>query len=457
MSSVARYFFIGIGGIGMSALARYLKANGALVGGYDRTATPLTRALEAQGMAIIYADHSESIPQQFRSPGDDLLVIRTPAVPLHAALIQHYTALGVPMKKRAELLADVASTHRTLAVAGTHGKTTTSSILGHILHRSQVGATAFVGGLMTGHESNILIDTESDWMVLEADEFDRSFHHLDPWGAIITSIDPDHLDIYGDSDTFTKAFDSFASKVRGPLILEEHVQLPSSHERTLRYGIGKGDYRAEGIEVRDERFTFDIHGPRIHWKDLSIQLPGRHNIANTVAAVAMAHQVGLSEEEIRSGIDSYQGVRRRFQFIIDREDLTYIDDYAHHPSEISACISAARELYPESKLTVAFQPHLYSRTRDFMTGFAESLSQADEIILIPIYPAREEPIEGVDSEALLDAISITNKVLCVKEDLPTAIAGRELEVLLTLGAGDIDQEIPRIKELLTKGKNPTDP
>jgi UDP-N-acetylmuramate--alanine ligase len=454
MRSKEKYYFIGIGGIGMSALARYFKAAGAQVAGYDKTPSPLIDRLVEEGIEISFSQAEEQIPSYIIEADEELLVVRTPAVPADSAIIRYFEQKGVTIKKRSEVLAMVAASKRCLAVAGTHGKTTTSSILGHVLHQSSLSCTAFVGGVMSGYESNILLDPESDFVVLEADEFDRSFHRLRPEKAIITSMDPDHLDIYGDEQEFKRAFQAFAAQVESDIFHDIHVDLEGKELNVHSYGIEKGDVQAKNLRVRDGRFEFDLSLGSETWKGLSLDLPGRHNILNAIAALSMCHSLGVSEQEVRDGLASYQGVKRRFEYVLKDEGLVFIDDYAHHPSEIDASIHAARELYPGSKLTVAFQPHLFSRTRDFMTGFAESLSRADELILLPIYPAREEPIPGITSDALLDQIGLTNKVLCVKEELPTYIAGRELEVLLTLGAGDIDREIPRIKDILSERSRP---
>lgn len=449
-----RYFFIGIGGIGMSALARYFLANGCAVGGYDKTRSDLTRSLEKEGMMVVYEDDKNVIPQEFRTVNDSLLVVRTPAVPINSAITQYYSEAGAEIKKRSEVLSAIAASKQCIAVAGTHGKTTTSSILGHILHRSSLGCTAFVGGILTGYEANVLIDPDSPYVVLEADEFDRSFHHLDPRWAIVTSTDADHLDIYGSGEQFISAFEEFIAKVSVSVFTHRSVPADIKNEKTLDYGIDEGHIQAKNIRVHDGRFHFDIVAKEWTFSDASISLPGRHNVLNCMAAIAICKAVGVGESEIRSGLVSYRGVKRRFEYMANEVDIVFIDDYAHHPTEIEACISSVRELYPEKKLTLAFQPHLYSRTRDFMPGFAKSLSMADELILLPIYPAREEPIEGVTSEVLLQQISVTNKVLCEKEELPSLIATRELEVLLTLGAGDIDREIPRIQDLLKKRLKP---
>lgn len=444
-----KYYFIGIGGIGMSALARYLHAEGHEVAGYDRSSSPLTESLEAEGMTIGYEDALSSIPSSFQNIGEDLQVVRTPAVPMETFIIQFFTKAGAAIMKRSQMLASLSSSKRCIAVAGTHGKTTTSSILAHLLRSSELGCTAFVGGIMTGYDTNVLIDPKSPFIVLEADEFDRSFHYLEPEIAIVTSTDADHLDIYGDGDSVKAAFVEFASRVRpeGRIIAHVDTGLEACPEAG-RYGIERGGIRAENIRVEAGRFVFDADFSGIRVEGLSISLPGRHNVLNALAACSVALHLGVDAETVKAALASYAGVRRRFEFVERNEEVVFIDDYAHHPSEIQACVSSVKELFPGKRITAVFQPHLFSRTRDFMDGFAAALSEVNEVVLVDIYPAREEPIDGVSSQRLLEKISVTNKVLCEKGKLPAHIAARDLEVLLTMGAGDIDREIPRIQEAL---------
>lgn len=453
MTEAKRYYFIGIGGIGMSALARYVAAAGAAVAGYDRTPSPLTAQLEAEGMRISYSDTEADIPTEFRSIDDELLVVRTPAVPSDNQVLSYFRAVGARIVKRSEFLAAIAASKTCLAVAGTHGKTTTSSILAHIMATSSLGCTAFVGGIMTGYQSNVIIDTDSPYVVLEADEFDRSFHHLAPQQAIVTSTDADHLDIYDAPEAFQQAFQDFAMRVLPDGLLLHHAEVRGLETKASSrdYGIAQGELRAESVVVKDGRFHFDIVGTEL--QGLSLPLPGRHNVLNALAACGIALELGVRPDEIRAAFASYGGVKRRFEFIHQDAERVYIDDYAHHPTEIQACISSVRELYPGKKVTVIFQPHLFSRTRDFMDGFAESLSLADELILLPIYPARELPIAGVDSQALLSKVGLTNKLLCEKGEVPARIAAAELEVLLTLGAGDIDRLVPLIHKEFTQKAN----
>jgi UDP-N-acetylmuramate--alanine ligase len=451
MEEIKRYYFIGIGGIGMSALARYVKAMGADVAGYDRSPSELTAQLESEGIPITFEDDRSTIESALKVISEDLLVVRTPAVPIENDILTYFQEASAKVKKRSELLARIAASKTCIAVAGTHGKTTTTSILAHLLASSEIGCTAFVGGIMPAYNGNVIIDTDSPYVVLEADEFDRSFHHLDPYMAIITSTDADHLDIYETKDSFGKAFEEFAKRVGPKGLLLHHVEVSSfdTPVRQCAYDIDGGTLRATNVHVSSGQFHFDLEFGAHFIENLSIPLPGRHNVLNALAACGIALEIGISELIIRKALASYVGVKRRFELVYRTQSHVFIDDYAHHPTEIEACISSVRELYPDSKLTVVFQPHLYSRTRDFMTGFAESLSQADEVILLPIYPARELPIQGVDSEALLDLISVTNRLVCEKGQLPSLIATRELEVLLTLGAGDIDRLIPAIKKQLS--------
>jgi len=442
-------YFIGIGGIGMSALARFFHAAGYPVAGYDLTPSDLTEALVSEGIQISYEDDFNTVPEEYRSRRT--LVVRTPAVPQTNLILSRFREGGNEEVKRSQLLAQVAEDKRCLAVAGTHGKTTTSAILAHIMHGSSMGCTAFVGGVLSGYERNVLIDPESDFLVLEADEFDRSFHVLSPESAVVTATDPDHLDIYSDQEGFEQAFLEFADRLNGQgrLFYERQVELFEGIPDATNYGIQEGDvflsdYRLErGIHHFDLQFSAD----RVV-TDLSFPIPGRHNLSNAIAASCLALESGLDDHSLRKGLAGFPGVKRRFERIIERDDLVFVDDYAHHPREIEACIQATRERYPGKHITAVFQPHLFSRTRDFMQGFADALSNVDHLILLPIYPAREEPIAGVSSEVLLDRVLLANKKLCEKALLADYIADMELEVLLTMGAGDIDRSVPLIHQRL---------
>jgi UDP-N-acetylmuramate--alanine ligase len=443
-------YFIGIGGIGMSALARFFHAKGHQVAGYDKSDSPLIRELVAEGIEVILEDRIELLPA-YLNPSDTL-VVRTPAVPADAVILGHVKEAGYELIKRSELLAMVSQGMRSIAVAGTHGKTTTSSMIAHILTHSGFGCNAFIGGVMTGYNTNVLINPESKFMVLEADEFDRSFHHLQPELAVITSLDPDHLDIYETEDNFRLAFQTFAAGVQSDGTLFSHDAIPPFPISTSQqsYGLDDAMFKASNIHIKEGAFHFDLIHSAGKINDLVLHMPGRHNVTNATAACAIALALEIPEVKIREALDAYEGVHRRFQFHQRGPVVQLIDDYAHHPSEIKACLNAARELFPDKKLTVAFQPHLFSRTRDFLDGFAESLSLADEVVLVPIYPAREKPIPGVTSEEILNRMSLTNTMLCTKEELPTHFAARELEVLLILGAGDIDRTIPLINSVLSK-------
>ena len=435
LNDIKKVYFIGIGGIGMSALARYFNGRGAEVHGYDKTETLLTKKLVEEGMQIHYAEEVSQVPD-----GVDL-VVYTPAVPASHKELVFFRASGIPVKKRAEVLGIISRGMKTVAVAGTHGKTTTSSILAYLLRCGGIDCTAFLGGIAMNFGSNF-VEGHSDWVVVEADEFDRSFLHLSPNIAVILSMDADHLDIYGDRETLLETgFRAFAAKVEkgGRLYvhyrwLEELGDWPFAES----YGIGQGTYRSENVRVEDGYFTFDYRSPSHHIDGLQLALPGRHNVENATAALSVALQLGVEEAAIREGLRSFRGIRRRFEILYRSEGRAYIDDYAHHPSELAAAIGAARELFPGKRITGIFQPHLYSRTRDFADGFAEALDQLDEILLVEIYPARELPIEGVESRLLLSKMKKREKRLASKAGLLEEVEKSHPEVLLTLGAGDID-------------------
>ena len=443
-------YFVGIGGIGMSALARFFHARGHVVAGYDRSDSPLIQDLRNEGLEVLLSDEPDKLPDFARDKGT--LVVRTPAVPADTAVLSYFMEHGHPILKRSELLAQVSQGMRTIAVAGTHGKTTTSSMIAHILTHSGHGCTAFIGGLMSGYESNVLIDADSDWVVLEADEFDRSFHHLHPEIAVVTSVDPDHLDIYGDEAEFKAAFNTFVNGVEksGTVFCFNEIPEFKASASQFSYGTSPSDFEVGNVHVKEGAFHFDLKAPDRTIEDITLPLPGRHNVWNAAASCSVALKLGLSDTQVKEALKAYKGVKRRFEVHQHGPAVYFIDDYAHHPTEITACIQAVRELYPGKRLTVAFQPHLFSRTKDFLTGFAKSLSLADELILLPIYPAREKPIPGITSEALLEQATIANTVMCTKEELPSHIAELELEVLLVLGAGDIDRTIPLINSVLSE-------
>ncbi len=452
---MVNYYFLGIGGIGMSALARYFKAKGCEVCGYDRTATPLTAALECEGIGISFDESVEAIPRLFLNKSTTQ-VIFTPAIPAGHPQLQYFRQEGFDLKKRSEVLGDITRSARGLCVAGTHGKTTTSTILAHLMRQSEVDCNAFLGGVSNNYSTNLLLSDRSDYVVIEADEYDRSFHRLTPHIAIITTADPDHLDIYGSEDGFCEGFEHFTSLVKpgGAIVMHTEVDIrPRLQEgvRLYRYSETNGDFRAENIRIGNGEIVFDFVAPTERVDDVKLGVPVKINITNSVAAMAVAWLSGVTGEELKRGIASYEGIYRRFNVLLDGSegDQVLIDDYAHHPTELSASIASVRALYPNKRITGIFQPHLFTRTRDFMDGFAAELAKLDAIILLPIYPARELPIEGVTSDLLLERINNECKVLCAKEKLVTLLADRSDELIITLGAGDIDQEVPRIKEMLS--------
>lgn len=453
--SLKSVYFLGIGGIGMSALARYLHKAGVQVSGYDKTPTGLTAALIAEGIPIHFDDQPGAIPE------DTDLVIYTPAVPDDLAEIKHIRQKGLPLKKRSEMLGEITAAKKTLAVAGTHGKTTVTTLISHLLYSGHQGCTSFLGGIAKNYNSNLLLQPDSPYMVAEADEFDRSFLRLFPWLAIITSADADHLDIYGDHNALKDSFAAFTSNIHedGFLLIKAGVEIPIKAKtgvRIYRYSSGSpADFAIENLSLANGTYTFDLvtPGERIH--DINPVLPGLFNVENSVAAAAAAYLCGSTADEIRNGIHTFTGVQRRFDQRINTPGLLYIDDYAHHPEELRACISSVRAIYPQRHITGIFQPHLYSRTRDFADGFAGSLSLLDRVILLDIYPARERPIAGVSSELIYEKITAPDKHLCSKQQALDLIQEKQPDILLTLGAGDIDQMVPEIvtifKEKATAG------
>lgn len=455
LNDIKAVYLIGIGGIGMSALARYFSSQGKVVCGYDRVATQLTKDMEKAGIAIHYQDDVESIPASFKKPNSkaETLVIYTPAVPDEHNELNFFRGENHRIMKRSEVLGELSKTYRTIAVAGTHGKTTTSSILAHLLKSSSVDCTAFLGGISTNYNTNLLTSTTSELMVVEADEFDRSFLTLSPEMAIITSVDADHLDVYGTADEMLNSFRDFTSRIteNGTLIYRSDLPFENTSRRNFTYSLkDRCDYYSTDLTVDAGQYVFDLISPSGKLTELRFGMLGLHNVENAVAAFAAADQLGLSENEIRNGLATYKGVKRRFDVHILSEELVYIDDYAHHPTEISACVNSVRELYPNRKIKAIFQPHLFSRTKDHMNGFAESLSLMDEVILLDIYPAREKPMEGITSGALLEKITQKQKQLLSKEQAISSITKENTDVLLTLGAGDIDQLVqPIIQKLKT--------
>ncbi|MEY2765042.1 MAG: hypothetical protein RLZZ205_1466 [Bacteroidota bacterium] len=441
------FYFLGIGGIGMSALARFFNAKGHIVLGYDRLSTPLTQQLEQEGIDITYEDDLLHLPSLLRlTPSEKVWVCFTPAIPATSVLRQYFEHNGFPMMKRSVLLGKITEQYHTIAVAGTHGKTTTSSMIAHVLNEIGFKVNAFLGGISANFKSNLVL-AESDWVVVEADEFDRSFLTLSPEWAVITAVDPDHLDIYGDASTFEKGFQAFAKNIKpnGHLLKQSNVTTDfiglSEGTAIVNYGITLDqtiDCRAENIVIQNGSFVFDYKG-QSDINHIVCGLSGQHNVENAVAAIAIALACGGQPEDIKKAMASFKGVGRRFERIFDGNGVVMIDDYAHHPTELNAAISSARMLFPNKKIGGVFQPHLFSRTRDFLDGFVSALEKLDGVILLPIYPARELPIEGVDSQLILDKISLLDKKLLEKSELLEIGIPADWEVVLTLGAGDIDQ------------------
>ena len=461
MQAIDTYYFLGIGGIGMSALARYFVAKGFRVMGYDRTPSPLTQSLEAEGIVVQYDDCLDKVQELDVAT---TVVVRTPAVPQDMALYVWLREQGFTILKRAEVLGLITRQQQALCVAGTHGKTTTSTILAHILHSSHIGTNAFLGGIANNYDTNLLLDAKSNYVVVEADEFDRSFHHLTPYISIITSMDPDHLDIYGTEEAYSESFAHYASLVQEALVVKKNIAsrlspLDSSPYRLFTYAVDEqADFFADNIRVEEGHIYFDFHTPDTQYPISNIHLgvPVWVNIENSVAAMAVAWLVGATEEELRQGVSSFAGVFRRFNIHLNTPQITYIDDYAHHPQELAATIESVRRLYPDRYVIGVFQPHLFSRTRDFADAFAEVLSQLDEVALLPIYPAREQPIEGVNSEWLMDKIH-TKRALVLPAILPkylrervkNCLAANRQVVVITMGAGDIDRQVNEITHKLT--------
>jgi len=445
LNQIHNVYFIGIGGIGMSALARYFQFIGKNVAGYDKTETQLTSELQENGIKIHFEDSIALIDERFKNT-ENTLVIITPAVPKYHSEWNFFLDNGFTVKKRAEVLGIITKDTFCFAVAGTHGKTTTSSILGHILYESGVDVTAFLGGIVEGYDSN-LIGTGKTVTVVEADEFDRSFLHLHPDLSCITSMDADHLDIYGDVAAIEASFKEFANKVPSDnLFIVKGLPLEGN---TIAVNVG-ADYVAQNIRIANGFYVFDVKTATELIENVKFGLPGHHNLTNALLAFAMAKSYGVENEKISNALTTFKGVRRRFSFQIRTEKLVYIDDYAHHPTEINAVHQAVRELYPNKKIIACFQPHLFSRTKDFVDGFAESLSQFDELLLLEIYPARELPIEGVNATWLLDKITCKKKQLVTKEKLLTYFKNSDSDVYITIGAGDIGEMVKDIKKVLNE-------
>ena len=437
-------YFLGIGGIGMSALARYFVANGQQVAGYDKTPSEVTGALMDLGVGIHFEDNLDLVASEFKNPKTTLIVY-TPAIPKKHKELNYFLHHGFTVMKRSQVLGLITQNTFCFAIAGTHGKTTTTSILGHLLYECDVKVTAFLGGISENYQSNF-ISKGSEVTVVEADEFDRSFLTLSPDMACITSMDADHLDIYGNASELEKSFKDFSEKIKpnGTLFIKNGLPLNG-----VTFGVeDDSDYSAKNINIHNGSYHFDVKTPEGLLENFKFNLPGRHNLSNALIALAMSVAYGLPHQQLAKALASYSGVKRRFTYQIKRDDLVYIDDYAHHPEEIKAVNQAVREMYPGEEVLVVFQPHLFSRTRDFVDGFAESLSQFDEVLLLDIYPAREEPIEGVNSQWLLEKLDCKSKKLVDKKDLTKEVKDSNKKIIITLGAGDIGEEVKHIKKAL---------
>lgn len=455
LKDIKSVYFLGAGGIGMSALVRYFLSENKFVAGYDRTSSELTERLIAEGAHLHFEEEPQSIPDECRDK-DNTLVIYTPAIPQGHKEWEYFKANGFVIKKRAEVLGIITRHKKGLCIAGTHGKTTTSTMTAHLLHQSHVDCAAFLGGISKNYKSNLILSDKSDLVVIEADEYDRSFLHLSPQIAVITSADPDHLDIYGNRENYLEAFAQFTEKIRegGTLIIHEGLDVVPRLQpgvNSYTYGRDKGDFHAQNIRIGNGRIIIDYVSPWQKIDDIELGVPVSINIENGIAAIAVAEMCGATAKEIADGMKSFAGADRRFDFHIKEESITLLSDYAHHPDEIKACARSMKELYRDRKISVIFQPHLYSRTNDFYKEFAASLSLFDEVILLDIYPAREQPIEGVTSKLIYDLIeSNVKKSMCSRAQIIQEVEKRknDFEVLVTLGAGDLDNDVPAIAEIL---------
>ena len=456
LKDIKQVYFLGAGGIGMSALVRYFLHEGKRVAGYDRTPSPLTDKLIEEGAQLHFEENPELIPQWCKNP-EDTLVIYTPAIPCDHKEWEKFRTEGFVIKKRAEVLGIITGDKKGVCVAGTHGKTTTSTMTAHLLHQSHVDCAAFLGGISKNYKSNLILSNKSDLVAIEADEYDRSFLHLKPYVATITSADPGHLDIYGNKENYLEAFAQFTERIRedGYLIIHEGLEVTPRTKagvKTFVYGREKGDFHAENIRIGNGTIIMDYVSPWQTIKDVELGVPVSINIENGIASMAMAELCGATADEVKSAMKSFEGADRRFDFHIKEKELVLLSDYAHHPDEVRACAKSIKELYSDKKVTALFQPHLFSRTKDFYREFAESLSLFDEVILVDIYPARELPIEGVTSKLIFDELATNiKKSMCSRKDVVKTVEEKknEFEVLVSLGAGDIENEIPAIKEILT--------
>mgnify|MGYP001212975921 FL=1 len=453
LKDIKAVYFVGAGGIGMSAIARYFINRGLVVAGYDKTPSDLTHQLEKEGMLIHYEENLDEIPHACKN-SSSCLVIYTPAIPEKHKELQYFRTNGFEVVKRAQVLGTLTRTHKGLCVAGTHGKTTTSTMCAHIMHQSHVDCNAFLGGISKNYGTNYILSDKSDYIVIEADEFDRSFHWLRPWMSVITATDPDHLDIYGTKEAYLESFRHYTELIQpgGALIIHDALEMkPNVQEgvKTYIYSRDKGDFHAENINIDNGEITFDFISPIESIKDIQLGQPVPINIENGIAAMAMAQLNGCTAEEIKYGMQTYSGVDRRFDFKIKNDRHVFLSDYGHHPKEVMQSARSLRELYPNRKITAMFQPHLYTRTRDFYKDFADALSLFDEVILTEIYPAREQPIPGVTSQLIYDNLKEgIQKTMIQKDDVLDYVKNRDFDVLVVLGAGNLDNYVPQITKIL---------
>jgi UDP-N-acetylmuramate--alanine ligase len=453
LKDIKAVYFVGAGGIGMSAIARYFIRKGLVVAGYDKTPSDLTRQLEKEGMVIHYEENVDEIPHACRDKAS-CLVVYTPAIPAEHKELQFFRQGGFTIEKRAQVLGTLTRTHKGLCVAGTHGKTTTSTMCAHIMHQSHVDCNAFLGGISKNYGTNYILSDTSDYVVIEADEFDRSFHWLRPWMSVITATDPDHLDIYGTKEAYLESFRHYTELIQpgGALIIHRNLEMKPNVQagvKTYDYSRDEGDFHAENIVIDNGEITFDFVSPIENIKNIRLGQPVPINIENGVAAMALAQLNGCTPDEIRYGMETYRGVDRRFDYKIKTDRLVFLSDYAHHPKEIYQSAKSLRELFKGRKITAIFQPHLYTRTRDFYPQFADALSQFDEVILCDIYPAREQPIPGVTSKLIYDNLKPgVEKSMIHKEDVLNLVKSRDFDVLIVLGAGDLDNYVPQMTRIL---------
>lgn len=453
LKDIKAVYFVGAGGIGMSAIARYFLNKKLVVAGYDKTPSHLTHDLEKEGMLIHYEENIDLIPEACKDP-KTTLVIFTPAIPAEHKELVYFHENGFTIEKRAQVLGTLTRTHKGLCVAGTHGKTSTSTMCAHIMHQSHIDCNAFLGGISKNYGTNYILSDKSDYVVIEADEFDRSFHWLRPWMSVITATDPDHLDIYGTKEAYLESFRHYTELIQpgGALIIHKDLEMKQNVQdgvRIYEYSLHEGDFHAENIKIENGEITFDFISPIENVENVELGQPVPINIENGIAAMAMAQLNGCKSEELRQGMKTYEGVERRFDFKIKDAKHVFLSDYAHHPKEIYQSVKSIRELYKTRKITAIFQPHLYTRTRDFYKDFAESLSMLDEVILCDIYPAREAPIPGVTSKLIYDNLKPgVEKSMIHKEDVLDLVKNRDFDVLIVLGAGDLDNYVPQMTEIL---------